>query len=168
MTDTASTIVKLGKGAYPDTPLEAIPGWYLGMVLGGAAADCPWDGLTLEQQDAVVAENKRRKGAAEETAATAADAAAQTASDARVEAAVDAAVPTTGKGSRKAKNAAEGTVTEAHDIIAGADLEELGVIEKAENAGKNRVTVHAMIDKRKAELQPAAPAEAPAAASPSP
>jgi len=135
--------MKLDKGRFPSTPLEELPDWYLAHVLGGAAYDCPWDSLTTDEQKAIIDENARRKGGADGAA-----------TDAKIEAAVDATVPTTGKGSRKAKAAAEGSVSDAQDIIAAADLEELSVIEKAENAGKNRVGVHAAIDKRRVELTP--------------
>lgn len=173
-----AAIVILGKGDYAQTPLDQLPGWYLAHVLGGVAKDCPWEGLTEEQQAAVIAEDKRRRAGAptkqkpvepasslesaqethakqvlQDTGGAAASAAPVVPETAEAKAAAEAeSARLTGKGARKAKVAAESSASEANDIIASADLEELDNIEKAEQAGKNRVSVHAAIEKRRTEL----------------
>lgn len=146
----------LNRGPYPDSLPEQMPGWYLTHLVG-SVGEIAWESLDADQQAAIKAEIEKRdqgKGVPEAVKSpveAGPPAATSTTAPASVPATTEPE-PLTGKGSRKAKAAAEGTVDEAHDIIAAAALDELDVIEKAEAAGKNRVGVHAAIEKRRNEL----------------
>lgn len=174
-----SLILDVDKGQYARATLVSIPTYYLGHLLADQGQDgLRWSDLSGKTQMAVRDEINRRKPAPAEPPAEVPETGAGTGSTPALGepelagANTDVDDHLTGPGARKAKTAAESVAEDAIAIIAVASLDELVNIEKAETAGKNRVTVNAAIAKRRAELQPVAsstpPAEVPPATEPPP
>lgn len=160
--DGSLTVLDVDKGQYARATLVSIPTYYLGHLLADQSQDSlRWSDLSPKTQMAVRDEINRRKPvpaappvvAVETGTGTGNTPALGESEPEGADLALDDKL--TGPGARKAKTAAESNAEDAISIIAVASLDELVNIEKAEVAGKDRVTVNAAIAKRRAELQPA-------------